>query len=73
MNNNRQITDIYSDGYFLHKDRYLFKVYDDLEIYEIIDPVRLKELRKSFMPSKLPVPRVQNQKVFYQTACSLSS
>lgn len=52
MNNNRQIADIYSDGYFLHKDRYLFKVYEDLEIYEIIDPVKLKELRKKLYAFK---------------------
>ena len=45
MNNNRQIVDIYSDGYYLFKDRYLFKVYEDLELREIIDRDIRKKLR----------------------------
>ncbi|MEP7195735.1 MAG: LTA synthase family protein [Saprospiraceae bacterium] len=46
MNNNRQIVDIYSNGYYLYKDKYLFKVYEDLMIREIIDPEILNSLRK---------------------------
>lgn len=45
MNNNRQIVDIYEDGYYLFKNKYLFKVYEDLEIREVIDPSITKKLR----------------------------
>ncbi|MCC6815829.1 MAG: LTA synthase family protein [Saprospiraceae bacterium] len=45
MNNNRQIVDIYSDGYYLFNDRFLFKVYENLEIREIIDNDIREKLR----------------------------
>ncbi|NOT38695.1 MAG: LTA synthase family protein [Saprospiraceae bacterium] len=52
MNNNRQIVDIYSDGYYLFRDKYLFKVYKDFELREIIDRDIRKKLRNKLYAFK---------------------
>lgn len=61
MNNNRQIVDIYSDGYYLFKDKYLFKVYRDLEIKEIVDPIKLQHLREKLYSFRAASYKASNQ------------
>ncbi|MBK7799673.1 MAG: LTA synthase family protein [Saprospiraceae bacterium] len=46
MNDNRQIVDFYSNGYYLYNDKYLFKVNKDMRIREIYDKALLDQLRK---------------------------
>ncbi|MCI1267940.1 MAG: sulfatase-like hydrolase/transferase [Saprospiraceae bacterium] len=46
MNDNRQLVDYYSNGYYLSDENYLFKLYPDMDLKEIYDKNKLDEMRK---------------------------
>ncbi|MBK7881496.1 MAG: sulfatase-like hydrolase/transferase [Saprospiraceae bacterium] len=49
MNDNRQIVDFYSNGYYLYNEKYLFKVNKDMRIREIYDKVLLDKMKQKLI------------------------